>query len=568
MELETDIAIVGGGSAGCVLAGRLSDGGRQRVTLIEAGRDQPPDRVEPEILDSYPRVAYFNPKNTWAGLTAYLAPVPHNAPETAASRRYEQPRIMGGGSSLNDMQANRGTPADYDEWAAFGAEGWDWAGVLPYFLKAERDLDYGGPLHNRDGPITIRRIMPDAWPAFSRAAAEAFHGEGFRNIGDQNGVFEDGYFPVAISNVLDRRVSTATAYLDNAARRRSTLTVMANTTVRGLLLDGRRVCGLEVQTLDGPLRIRAREVIVSAGALHSPAMLLRAGIGPAAELKAHGIDVIADRAGVGRNLQEHPTISISAHIAPQARLGTKLRRHIHVALRYSSGAEGGAPGDMYMVAVTKTGWHPVGECIGSLLTWVQKPYSRGSVRLNGPSPEAEPRVEFSLLSDARDCERLKRGFRRIARMFDALAMRAVAHDPFPTSYSERIRDLGAISAKNWVLTKILATLLDGPAPLRRTLLRKVVSEDDPLEVLMADDEALEAFVRAKVHGVWHASGSCRMGRETDPAAVVTPEGKVIGVEGLRICDASVMPVIPRANTNLPTIMIAEKLADQLLKEGH
>lgn len=565
--LHFDFAIVGGGSAGCVLARRLSEGGRFRVILIEAGRDTPPDQVEPAILDSYPRIAYFSARNVWPDLRVHLQPVPHNHPGKAVPRRYEQARLMGGGSSLNDMQANRGVPDDYDDWARTGADGWDWAGVLPYFRKAERDLDFGGSLHGETGPIPIRRIYPHAWPEFSRAANSAWSELGFRPLQDQNGEFEDGFFPVAISNIYDRRVSTAIGYLDNATRQRPNLKILANATVQRLIVEDGHVTGVEARTAEGPLVIRARETIVSAGALHSPAMLMRAGIGPGDMLRRLGIPVVAARRGVGQNLQEHPTISISSQVKPHARLGTKLRRHIHTALRWSSSVPGCTKHDMYMVAMAKSGWHPVGQQVGSLMTWVNRAYSRGFVSLANPSPDAEPHVEFALLSDDRDVRRLMEGMRLIARLYETPAMQAVANDPFPTSYTERIRDLGVVSAKNYVMTRILATALDGPDWLRRQLLKHVVTDDAPLERMMADDDILEAFVREKAHGVWHASGTCRMGRVSDEDAVVGPSGRVIGVTGLRVVDASVMPFTPRANTNLPTIMIAERMSTLILDEA-
>ena len=565
MNTDWDVVIVGGGSAGCVLAARLSEDAGTRVLLLEAGRDTPPDAVEPAILDSYPRIAYFNPRNIWGDLRVHLTPVPHNNPAAAGPpRRYEQARLMGGGSSLNDMQANRGIPDDYDEWERMGAQGWGWSAVLPYFRKLERDIDFGGPMHGKDGPITVRRIMPEAWPGFSRAAAQAFSDAGYPWIEDQNASFGDGHFAVAISNYLDRRVSSAIGYLDNATRRRPNLRIRPHSVVTGLVMEGTRVTGLRLRAEGGgEERISAARVIVSAGALHSPALLMRAGIGPGAELAKLGIPVIADRRGVGGNLMEHPAISISAYLRPEARLPDTMRRHIHVGLRWTSGLPDCPPQDMYMVAMCKTGWHPIGQRIGGLMTWVNKSYSRGRVRLAAADPATEPHVEFAMGGDARDVARLKHGMRTIARLYDHPAMAAAVTDPFPTSYSERIRDLGIVSRSNWVKTALLSAAMDSSAWLRSRLVERVVTEGATLTGLLADDDLLEAFVREKVHGIWHASGTCRMGDPADPDAVTQADGAVIGVEGLHVCDTSLMPAVPRANTNKPVMMIAEKIADTL-----
>jgi len=250
--------------------------------------------------------------------------------------------------------------------------------------------------------------LPEVWPGFTKAAAAAFEGAGYRFIGDQNGDFDDGYFPVAISNIYDRRVSTAIGYLDNAARRRPNLRIMADAMMTGLVTEGARVVGVRVKRGDGVEEIRGREVVISAGALHSPAMLLRAGIGPAADLARLGITVIADRPGVGGNLQEHPALSISAVIERGARLPATLRRHIHVAMRYSSRFEDCPSNDMYMAAVCKTGWHPWAGRSAPWSPGSTSPIPPAASRCTRRIPRSSRRWIFNMLSDWRDRERLKR----------------------------------------------------------------------------------------------------------------------------------------------------------------
>ena len=237
------------------------------------------------------------------------------------------------------------------------------------------------------------------------------------------------------------------------------------------------------------------------------------------------------------------------------------RRHIQVGLRYSSGLPGVPKGDMFVAVLSKSAWHAVGEQIASLLTFVNKTYSEtGQVKLASRDPLAEPIVQFNLLSDRRDLDRLMSGFRKMAAMQMSAPLKAVTDKPFPASYSDRVRKIGVVNAKNRVLTTIAAALMDGPAALRSYMIDNFVVEGFTFDEVMGDDEALEAFVRKATIGVWHASCSCRMGRADDPMAVVDTQGRVKGVQGLRVVDASIFPVVPCANTNFPTLMTAEKIA--------
>ena len=569
--MNYDYIIVGGGSAGSVMANRLSAKSANQVLLCEAGQDTPHGQVPPEVLDSYPGTAYFDPRFHWTELKVHTQVISHNRPEEDRPplRKYEQARILGGGSSINGQLANRGAPSDYDEWAARGAAGWNWDAVLPYFKKVERDMDFDGPWHGKDGRIPVRRIFPDMWNGHAKAVAKAFEEAGFEFILDQNGEFKDGYFPITISNLYDRRVSAAIGYLDPGTRLRENLTISPLTQITGLLFEGTRCVG--VRALVGGRETEFRvgesggEVILSSGAIHSPAHLLRAGVGPAGHLRDLGIEVTAHVPGVGQRLMDHPSISVSSFIKPDSRLNGITRRHILLALRYSSGIGDAPDGDMFVASVSKSAWHAVGEQIGSLLAAVYKTFSEtGQVRLASRDWRAEPIVEFNLLSDRRDLERLMDAFRRLGAMQISAALAEATSDPFPASYTERVRKIGVVNARNRRITDVIAKLLDGPAWLRRMLIEKVIVEGYRFDQLMHDDEALEDFIRNASIGVWHATCTCRMGAEDDPMAVTDNQGRVRGVAGLRVVDASLFPVVPCANTNFPTLMTAEKIADAML----
>lgn len=557
-----DEVIVGGGSAGCVLANRLSADPSRRVLLVEAGVDTPPGNVPAALLDSYPMALFHGARYIWPGLSASTT---RASDGRTLSRAYEQARVMGGGSSINVQAANRGLPRDYDTWAALGAKGWDWSGVLPYFRRLERDLDCNGPLHGAEGPIPIRRIKPQDFPPYAVAVTQALSASGLSMRLDQNGDFDDGLFPPAFSNEHDRRVSSAMGYLDAGVRARHNLEIRANARVVGLRFEGRRVVGVELERAGAREVVRAGRVSLTAGALQSPALLMRAGIGEGRALAALGIDVVADRPGVGRHLHDHPALTLCQYLPRALRLPSSYRRASFVAMRYSSGIEGGTASDMYLTASARAGWNELGQRLSLLFLWCNQQQSQGSVQLVSASPDDYPRVDLNLLSAPADLQRMMHGVRQLVRLAVCEALNPSLDDLFPAGFTPAIKKLSAVTRRNALLTQVLGAMLDVPAGLRGPVLRRFMNGGRPMAAVLADDAQLEAFVRANVFGVWHASGTCRMGQAGDPEAVVDPGGRVIGMENLYVADASVMPRLPSANTNIPTIMIAEKIAEGMLR---
>lgn len=512
-----DFIIVGAGSAGCVLAARLSEESGARVLLIEAG---PPDNY-PAI--HVPAAAASLGRTRWDW--AYLSD-----PEPALDGRLialPRGRTLGGSSSINAMIYIRGNAADYDEWESLGCEGWSWQDVLPYFIKAEDNERGPSALHGKGGPLSVsdgrsRHPLCETW---LDAAAQA----DLVSNSDFNGASQDGVGHYQVTQRNGMRCSTAVAYL-HPVMSRANLKVLTGAMVTRILLHGSRATGVEVEHDNQVKQLTAeREVILSAGAYNSPQLLMLSGIGAPAELKLQGLQSVADLP-VGHNLQDHPFALISV-LANSESLISEVRKPENMALLQAEGrgpltsnyaevggfwrSEDGLEGPDIQYHALPLMFVDQGQRIPTdhAVSWgpcLLKPQSRGVVQLRSAEPSAKPRILHNYYAEDSDLQAMVRGVRKAMEIAQQPAMLGTTRgkvEPFPESEA---------------------------------------SSD------------LRNFVRRATQTTFHPVGTCAMG------PVVDPELHVHGFENLRVVDASVMPTIVRGNTNAPTIMIAEKAADHIL----
>jgi choline dehydrogenase len=520
--MQYDVVIVGGGAAGCVLASRLAANAHASVLLLEAGPDYPePTQLPEEIKFGHTRFAEAQgSKHNWA-LRGTIT-------EEQGEIHVAQGKVIGGGSSINGQAMQRGFPEDFDSWAALGNDEWSYEKVLPYFRKSERDLDIqDNYCHGSAGPMPVRRRQSGPWPAIQQAFHTACLQAGFDTTNDKNGLHPAGLGVTPSNNLDGVRMSTAMTYL-NPVRHHLNLTVRGGVFVRKIVVKDGKAVGVEAESGGKVFHVDADRVVLSAGAIRSPQLLMLSGIGPEDQLQQFGIPIVRDLPGVGQNLWNH----LGAQMTFKVKDGISLAAHrdaVHFALHYTAPGSS-AINDMVLrtsPVVDERQEHVPGirtryltgdvppDRAARISCTLGLPDGSGRVRLASTDPRVQPSFNYRYLQHPNDIRRVREGLRLAARLLESDAYSDVA--------DYRIH---------------------------------------PAHDILANNEALDLWIRQTVGTARHVSGTCKMGPATDPMAVVDQYCRVKGIEGLWVADASVMPRIPRSGgAHATVIMIGERVVD-------